>query len=251
MKSCPRCKGKNFWHLSQGKRRCKSCGLTRKMELTYWDKTKISPYWKGRLVEFFCLGVPVYRLRFQVPLDPKTVQRWYRVMRELIYGQAVKELAATSGEIEMDETVFGGKRPGKRGWGAAGKNMVFGIYQRNGSVMTFPVSSRAKDSLIPLILKYTKSGSLYYTDDWFAYTFLPIRGDHVVVRKERGVPRGRDHLNGIEGFWSYAKHWLHQYRGVPQKYFHLYLKEVEWRFNHRNENLVKLIRNLLNQSANC
>jgi len=73
---------------------------------------------------------------------------------------------------------------------------------------------------------------------------------HNKERKGR-ISWSRDHLNGIEGFWSYAKHWLHQYRGMPQKYFHLYLEEVEWRFNHRNENLVKLIRNLLNQPANC
>jgi len=143
--------------------------------------------------------------------------------------------------------MFGGRRPGKRGWGATGKNIVFGIYQRNGKVLTFPISSRAKDSMVPLITRYTKAGSLYYTDDWFAYTFLPIRGNHVVVTKEKGLPKGRDHLNSIEGFWSYAKHWLYPYRGVPRQYFHLYLKEIEWRFNHRKENLVILLRKLLNQ----
>lgn len=138
----------------------------------------------------------------------------------------------------MDETMFGGRKPGKYGWGASGKHMVFGIYQRNGKVLTFPISSRAGDTLIPLITNYTKPGSLYYTDDWFAYTFFSIRGNHVVVTKEKGLPKGRDHLNGIEGFWSFAKHWLYQYRGVPKQYFHLYLKEIEWRFNHRRENLV-------------
>lgn len=159
----------------------------------------------------------------------------------------MQELQALSGTIEMDETMFGGKRPGKRGWGAAGKHMVFGIYQRNGRVLTFPISSRAGETLIPLITHHTKPGSLYYTDDWFAYTVLPIRGNHVVVRKEKGKPKGRDHLNGLEGFWSFAKHWLYHYRGVPKPYFHLYLKEVEWRFNYRTENLVELLRNLLSQ----
>ncbi len=95
--------------------------------------------------------------------------------------------------------------------------------------------------------KYTKPGSLYYTDDRHAYTFLDIRGNHVVIRKEKGRSKGRDHINGIEGFWSYAKHWLYHYRGVPRRYFHLYLKKIEWRFNHRNENLVKLLRTYMNQ----
>jgi transposase len=39
--------------------------------------------------------------------------------------------------------------------------------------------------------------------------------------KSKGRPKGRDHTNGIEGFWSYAKNWLYPYRGVPHKYFHL------------------------------
>ena len=147
----------------------------------------------------------------------------------------------------MDETMFGGRRTGKRGWGATGKYIVFGIYQRNGKVLTFPISSRVRETMIPLITKYTKAGSLYYTDDWFAYTSLPIRGNHVVVLKEKGVPKGRNHINGIEGFWYFAKHWLYQYRGIPKVNFPLYLKEVEWRFNHRNENLVVLLRRLLNQ----
>ena len=69
----------------------------------------------------------------------------------------------------------------------------------------------------------------------------------MVVLKEKGLPKGRNHINGIEGFWSFAKHWLYQYRGIPKAYFPLYLKEVEWRFNHRNENLVILLRRLLNQ----
>ena len=86
----------------------------------------------------------------------------------------------------MDETMFGGRRPGKRGWEASGKNIVFGIYQRNGKVLTFPLSSRARETMMPFISKYTKTRSLYYRDDWFAYTSLPIRGNHVVVLKKRG-----------------------------------------------------------------
>ena len=108
------------------------------------------------------------------------------MLREAIYLNTIKELDPLSGEIEMDETMFGGRRPGKRGWGASGKSIVFGIYQRNGKVLTFPISSRAKETMMPFITEYTKTGSLYYTDDWFAYTFLPIRGNHVVVLKEKG-----------------------------------------------------------------
>ena len=37
------------------------------------------------------------------------------------------------------------------------KNLVFGIYKRNGIVITFSVSDRKHDTLIPLIKQYTKN----------------------------------------------------------------------------------------------
>lgn len=249
MRQCPRCGRSLWWNLSTGQSRCRECRLTRKFIKTSWQKTRISAYWKGRLLEYFILGVPAYRLRFHVPVSLPTIQRWFRTLRLVISRATEKEEEETfSGSLEMDETMFGGRRPGKRGWGASGKQMVFGIYQRNGRIFTFPVSSRAGDTLVPLITHHTKAGGLYYTDNWYAYTFLSIRGNHVIVPKEKGMPKGgRSHLNGIEGFWSFAKHWLYHYRGVPKQYFHLYLKEVEWRFNHRDNDLVPLLRRLLNQ----
>jgi hypothetical protein len=54
-----------------------------------------------------------------------------------------------------------------------------------------------------------------------------------------------DGINGIEGFWSYAKNWLYPYRGVPRKFFHLYLGEVCWRFNNRGCDQFPLILALL------
>ena len=52
---------------------------------------------------------------------------------------------------------------------------------------------------------------------------------------------------GIESLWSFAKARLHQFKGVPKHTFLLHLKESEFRFNHRYENLYKLLLNLLRQ----
>ena len=94
-----------------------------------------------------------YRLRFQVPYSQPIILRWFGNLREVIYQDNIKDLKPLSGEIEMDETMTGDRRPGKRGWGASGKNIVFGIYQRNGKVLTFPITSRAKETMQPYILK--------------------------------------------------------------------------------------------------
>lgn len=247
MKKCPRCNTSKFYTLKTNQIRCKKCKLTRSFNKS---KSKISPFWKGRLIEYFVLAVPAYRLRHIVPYSYKTILRYFRFIREAIYTDALNDLRQLNGIVELDETLFGGRRPGKRGWGASGKVMVFGIYKRNGKVLTFPVSSRKTKELLPLIQTHTRRNSLYYTDDWFAYVSLSLLGEHVVVKKSKGVPKGRDHINGIEGFWSYAKHFLYQNRGVSKEYFHLYLKEIEWRFNHRDEKLMPLVRLLIFKRTN-
>lgn len=195
----------------------------------------------------FCLGVPAYRLRFHYEgrLSLDTIQRAYRTFRGLVYVSCMEELLPLSGSLELDEALFGGRHPGKRGWGAAGKTAVFGIYKRNGRVLTFPVPNRQAATLQPLIEAHTTPGSLYFTDDFHGYASLEQRDEHVVVTKEKGRPVGRDHVNGIEGFWSFSKHWLYAYRGIRREQFPLFLKECEWRFNNRERDLVQLLESLL------
>src|SRR3989344_3603092 len=49
------------------------------------------------------------------------------------YRVAELEAGKLKGEIEIDEAYFGGRRKGKRGRGAAGKSIVFGLLERDGS----------------------------------------------------------------------------------------------------------------------
>ena len=57
--------------------------------------------------------------------------------------------------------------------------------------------------------------------------------------------RGSQHINGIESFWGYAKNRLVKFNGVPKHTFYLHLKETEFRFNHRKEDLYKLLLKML------
>ena len=57
------------------------------------------------------------------------------------------------GSVELDESYFGGRRKGRRGRGAAGKVVVFGILKRNGWVYTVVVDNAKSESLLPVIKK--------------------------------------------------------------------------------------------------
>jgi transposase len=204
----------------------------------------MSPYWKGRLLEYFCLGVPAYRLRFQVPLDLKTVQRWFRILRIAIYSHEMKEMKALFAKAGSGSALAGGRVQLRQDFTVSAGRMALGIYKGNGRVFTLPLHVPASDGMAQ---KVDQAGQLHICDETLAFTLLDIRGNSVVVNGERGIRRGGEISEDIEGFWAFTRQWLKHYRGVPRMYFPLYLKEIEWRFNHRSENLIKIIRNLLDQ----
>ena len=184
---------------------------------------------------------PAYRVATDLGVDYQSVTRVYQRLREAIYHVAELEAGKLKGEIEIDEAYFCGRRKGKRGRGAAGKSIVFGLLERNGRVYTKVVEQVTADELMSHIKAHTKKGSVYYTDTFRSYNSLKRLGKHHRLNhgKAFAYKQGRNHINGIEGFWSYAKHILYNYRGVSKYHFPMYLKEVEYRYNHRNENLFK------------
>jgi transposase-like protein len=149
---------------------------------------------KRELVQRFTWGVPVYRQRFGGLASRPSTERFYRLMRACM-AHAEQLRTPFEGALECDETAFGGHRKGKTGWGAAGKVLVFGIVKRNGQVTAQPIPAHDRASVMQVIEAHSREGSLYYTDDWNAYATLKLRGDHVVIRKAKGRPVGRDHIH--------------------------------------------------------
>ena len=185
---------------------------------------------------------PAYKLAHDLGVDYQTITRVYQRTREAIYHVAELEGSKLSGEIEMDESYFGGRRKGKRGRGAQGKSIVFGLLEREARVYTRVVEGVSADELMEIIRKKTRKGSVYYTDKFRSYNSLKRWGKHHTINHSKGMvdKKTKNHMNGIEGFWSFAKHILYNYRGVSKYHFSMYLKEVEYRFNHRKDNLFKL-----------
>ena len=150
-----------------------------------------------------------------------------------------------NGTVEVDESYFGPHRiKGKRGRGAGGKTIVFGILKRGDRVWTQIVPDAKKRTLQRVIRGKVSLDSVIHTDGWVGYDGLVDVGyaKHFRVRHgENEFADRSNHINGIESFWSFAKHRLAQFKGVPRHTFYLHLKESEFRFNHRHQNLYKLL----------
>ena len=153
-----------------------------------------------------------------------------------------------AGEVEIDESYFGARRVrGKRGRGAGGKTPVIGLLKRGGKVFTGIVENCSKQALMPIIKGQVLSEATIYTDGWKSYDGLVLGGykHHRIHHHRNQFARGKNHVNGIESFWSFTKLRLAKLRGIRAQYFFLHLKESEWRWNHRHNNLyLLLLKNL-------
>ncbi|MDP0125189.1 IS1595 family transposase, partial [Glaesserella parasuis] len=184
------------------------------------------------LLEFFVLEVTVRSAANLLEINDNSAALFYRKIREVIsYNLALEADEVSDGQIELDESYFGGHRKGKRGRGAAGKVAVFSILKRQGKVFTVVVNDTKIRTLMPVIARKIKPDSWVYTDTYHSYDALDVSEfHHERISHSELFAVKQNHINGIENFWSQAKRILRKYNGIDRKSFPLFLKECEFRF---------------------
>ena len=199
----------------------------------YMRKSRLSKSKQDRLVEHFVAGATARCAAALVGVNSKTAVYYFHRLREIVAYQLEQDVDTVfSGEIEVDESYFGGKRKGKRGRGAGGKVPVFGLLKRGGKVYTKIISDASSATLFPIIERKVVPDSIVYSDSWKGYNVLDVSDfKHVRINHSELFADGQNHINGIENFWNQAKRNLRKFNGVPKEHFELFLKECEWRFN--------------------
>jgi transposase len=197
------------------------------------NRCKLSRKQQSRLLEFFVLEVTARSAASVLGIQPNTAALYYRKLRQLIVEHlALVEHEVFDGAVELDESYFGGVRKGKRGRGATGKVVVFGLLKRGGKVYAKVVDNARTTTLMPVIQRKVAPDSVVYTDSFSSYDALDVsQFHHVRINHSVEFALGRNHINGIENFWNQAKRVLRKYNGIPKDNFPLFLKECEFRFN--------------------
>ena len=215
----------------------------------YYRRPRIAE-WKSRLLlRYFALDLTASNAAQLTGLSERSVIVIFGNIRRRIAGECERQSPFNTGEVEVDESYFGPHRVrGKRGRGASGKTIVFGIFKRDGRAYTEVVTDCKKATLQAVIRGRVSPEAVIHSDGRRGYDGLVDVGYAKHYRVNHGAnefANGESHINGIESFWSYAKRRLQEFNGVPAGTFHLHLKECEWRFNHRRGNLYQELLRLL------
>ena len=225
------------------------------MSNKYFFRGKISEEKFRRIVRLFCLDIEAKKSAELTNLNRSTVNNIYRKLRERIAELCEAESPFTNGEVELDESYFGARRVrGIRGRGARGKIPVFGMLKQGDKVYTQIVKNCSISELLPIIKGRTDTGAIIYSDGFKSYDGLVNYGykrHYRVKHGENEFALGHNHINGIENFWGLCKVRLAKFRGVHRHTFYLHIKECEFRYNYRNQNLyLTLLKNLRKNKLN-
>lgn len=213
----------------------------------YVTKSHLSERKFRELLRLFCADVTALAAADLTGLNRNTANRYYGMFRVRI-AEICERDSPFDGEVEADESYFGPRRVrGRRGRGAGRKTVVFGLLKRGGKVYAQVVPDVSRRTLMQVIEGKVDKSSTMYTDGFSSYDGLVDWGYRHHYRVSHGenefveLSNRRNHINGIESFWGFAKNRLVKYQGIAKEDFYLHLKECEFRFNMRGRDMYKFL----------
>lgn len=248
--TCRTCDRVTKHHRRTGRKQyaCDNCGtLVAPLAGTIFEKSSTplkSWFYAMYLMAQTRCGISAKQLERELGVTYKTAWRIFTQIRKLM----AEDGGILSGEVEVDETWYGGKRyfPGREGHtgqqpgynSLANKTPIVGAVQRGGKVTAKVVSNVRRATLEPLVMEHVMPPTTVFTDEHAAYDKLGNRGyqHHRVNHSARIYVSGRVHTNTIEGFWSLLKNGIRgAHHAVGADYLQSYVNEYVFRYNHRDD----------------
>ncbi len=188
-------------------------------------------------------GISAKQIQRETGVTYKCAWRMCKQIREMLS----EDFDKFDGDVEADESYFGGKESNKRvsrriegtqGRSTATKTPVFGMINRGGKLEVRKVDSADRKNILPIVANNVKQGAQIFTDEYKVYEALPAMGykHSTVPHTEKIYVLGNVHTNTIDGFWSLCKNGIRGvYNSVSAQYLQHYLDEYSFRYNHRND----------------
>jgi transposase-like protein len=251
---CPKCERERKFHRTKTRASytCDTCGLhIHPQKGTIFERSSTSLhlwFYAMYLMASTRCGISAKQLEREIGVTYKQAHKMMkRIRTELMNDEDGEPL---SGDVEIDETSWGGKPrkpagasphlalgPDRRAEAAAhreAKPTILGMVERGGRIRFRVIPSRHGAPLSRAVLANVNPESIIFTDDWGSYKPLARSFiDHRVINHSEGVyVRGDTYTNTIEGAFGNMKTGMRGvYKKVSPRYLQSYLDEYAWRHN--------------------
>lgn len=218
---CQRCRSRSLLRMRTGKYRCRRCG---------YEFSDFSDTWLGKLripfqqwlllLKLFELDVSARQASSELDLSYPTVVKGYSIIRAAI-------LSASSGDAIMKAMP------------------VFGVIEEADSVRVSDLPDLSAKEVMAMGIRKVRKGNVVYTDRYGDYDALVFSGSLSGRTTYRRFTRDKLWIDTLDAFWPFAKKRLSRLHGVSPAKFPLYLKETEFRYNHKGEGFYDLLVDLV------
>ncbi|RPI76346.1 MAG: IS1595 family transposase [Desulfobacteraceae bacterium] len=248
---CVKCGGYKTYRIAGKRYRCKRCQYTFHDFSGRWlNALRITSKQWLWIIKLFELELSASKISKQIGLSYPTTLKALHIIRLAILSHSQEKNDFLDGDLKLHEMYDGSKHEEDDPLKSFDKVPIFSIREREGIVKVEVVKNMEIETLFRLPVKTVRRGIIVYTDKFEDYDSLMFCGyRHLKTDHKKRFASGKVYINGVEGFWSYAKERLIKYHGISIEKFPLYLKEMEFRYNNRHQSiysiLVKYLTNLV------
>lgn len=233
--TCPLCKHQTIWKM-QNDYRCKNCNHHfSDTSRTVFEKSHLSISQWILIIGLWKVGVNAVGVAWAVGCTYRIARIALKKIRTAVADDPLVQQLL--GEIEIDETYYGGKQKGQRGRGAKNKIPVLGFKKRGGGVKSILIPNVKKPTLGAAITQHVQEGSTIYTDGFRSYDDVRTLGyehlphDHSITFIQSPVV----HTQGIEGHWGNTKPEIKaRHRRITKASLSGYIAESDYKTNHKD-----------------
>ncbi|MHC1789032.1 transposase [Solidesulfovibrio sp.] len=244
---CPRCGAGKTYVLAEGRVRCAGCRYTfRVLTGRFAGLAGLTPRQWLRLLTLFAAEETAYAMAAALGLAYNTAYKAATVVRLSI-------LAASLDGLEILKSPLGAELgSAARTLRPAGPDAplaavpVFGILERGTMVFTDYLPNLTPEDLLHFnrnfSLPLSRLGTIVYSDRYLRYDALVACGSDLLTRRLIEIAGRTPAVDPRRaGFWPYARERLVRFHGVTARKFPLYLKELEFRYNHQDQDIMPIL----------
>jgi len=245
---CPRCKSRKNYNLNSGRRRCARCRYTFHDFSGRWiNNCNLSALDWVRVLKLFAEETTARQASKELNLSYNTAYKAMNTIRFSVLAHALdaRQLVGQDSPLDLSLTGRMLKNETKAPAPQTVYTPVFGIMDRREWVFVDLIPGFDIETILHFKLNFqlgtVRVGNVVYTDRYQRYdTLICCVGNHPSADYIRGGDKVAIDQDD-EGFWRFVSSRLAKFHGVTPQRFPLYLKELEFRYNSRNKDVVSLL----------
>ncbi|MFP4397705.1 MAG: transposase [Desulfonatronovibrio sp.] len=231
---CPRCRFRKLYDLGTGRRRCSRCRYTfHDFSGRFINFARLSPRQWLRFIKLFELEVTPEMMAEQLDVSYNTIRKALTISRLSVLAgsldgpQIIHNLKLVSLLRNTSEPDF--------------PSPVLGVLPSYGKIFIDYLPDITLENLLhfkqSFFLQTRHMGRIIYTAPYKQYLSLISWDDGLFLSRQISHNRTKVQIDTDKDFWAYACPKLKSFRTVNPLRLLLYLKELEFRFNHHQRDL--------------